>query len=272
MLATRRPQQSRLESWGVLGDVVVDDPAALAPATQIARRHLDALARAAHRALPQAEVHRLPCAAGEPVAVSPLLARVIGAALKSAARTDGLVDPTVATPRRAAGRPGQQAKGWLPVCGSSGDARPVIGWQRVRLDGSRVSVPGGTTLDLRASALAVGLDDVALVAAQLTGADVVVRLGGRTARLGHGQVATDPRHVVDPRTGRPAPSTWSLVEVSAPTCRRAGELAVDAAVLGAHAADWLEQRGADARLTAADGSVVRVGRFEPVPARAPQAA
>ncbi len=243
MLAVPRSTESPLTAWDVTGEVAVSDPAALAPAREIAHRHFRAVAEAADRALPRAEVHRLSCAAGEPVAVSPLLARVLHAALESAARTDGLVDP-------AAGAPG-------PV-----NAPP--GRRTIRLEGAQACLPAGLLLDLRASALALALDDVALVAAALTGAQVAVRLGGRAARIGRAHAVTDPRRVVDPRTGRPASGRWLLVEVSAPTCRMASDLAIAAAVLGDRAPDWLEQRGAHARLTGSDGRVVRVGAFEPV--------
>src|SRR4051794_37254827 len=95
------PVEATLAAWGAIGLVHADDPAALAPALQIARRHLAALGRACDRRSARAEVHRMPCAAGAPVTVSPLLARVVQASLEIAAQTGGLVDPTVRV-----GRPG----------------------------------------------------------------------------------------------------------------------------------------------------------------------
>ncbi|GAA4357267.1 FAD:protein FMN transferase [Angustibacter luteus] len=257
-----------LTAWGETGTVEVSDPAALGAARQIAQRHLDALGRVCQRDSPRAEVHQIPCAAGSSVDVSPLLARVVQASLETAARTDGLVDPTVRVPRRSGGSHGAvPQQSWFPVCGKATGQSRGGGWRRVRLDGARLTVPPGSTLELRTSALAIGLDDIALVATQLTGADVLVGLGGRAATLGQGHAVTDPRHVVDPRTGRPAPSTWSLVEVSASTCRTASAQAVAAAVLGDDALDWLDRHHANARLTRPDGSVVRVGAFQPVALR-----
>ncbi|WP_426565899.1 FAD:protein FMN transferase [Angustibacter sp. McL0619] len=261
MASSRATNRATLTAWDDTGWIEVSDPAALGAARQIAQRHLDTLGRACHRESARAEVHRIPCAAGRPVDVSPLLARVVQASLEMAARTDGLVDPTVRVSRTT----GQRS--WIPVCGKVTGPAAGGGWRRVRLDGARLTVPAGGTLELRACALAVGLDDIALVAAQLTGADVLVHLGGRAATIGHGQATTDPRHVVDPRTGRPAPGTWSRIEVSAATCRTASGQAVAAAVLGERAEAWLARHHANARLTRPDGSVVQVGAFEPAALR-----
>jgi thiamine biosynthesis lipoprotein len=252
------PVEAPLAAWGDIGLVHADDPAALEAALQIARRHLAALGRACDRRSPRAEVHRMPCAAGASVTVSPLLVRVVQASLETAAQTGGLVDPTVRVARTDA------AGSVMPVCGKASAVRTGCGWRAVQLRGARLRVPAGATLELRPCALSVGLDDIALVASRLTGSDVRVQLGGRAARVGHGHAVTDPRHVVDPRTGRPAPSTWVRVEVSAGTCRTASSQAVAAAVLGDEALGWLSRQHADARLTRPDGSVVRVGCFEPV--------
>ncbi len=256
-----------LSAWGVDGRLTVPDAGALAASMQIARLHLKATARAADRADPRAEVHQIPCAAGQPVTIGPLLTRIITAALQTAHHTGGLVDPTVPTPRRPparASRPPLLTA--VPVCGSVGQSRSRVTWRDVQLDGTRVRVPGGCTLDLRATALAVALDDISLIASRLTGADVVIELGGRAARVGRGQATVRPDRVVDPRTGQPAPGCWRQIEVSAGTCRIAGAHAVAAAVLGQDAPGWLAEHGATARLTTPSGEVVTIGQFVPVTA------
>ena len=66
-------------------------------------------------------------------------------------------------------------------------------------------------------------------------------------------------HILDPRTGRTAPTTWRAVTVAARTCELANAASTAAIVLGPDAPDWLAARGLHARLRAADGSVTRVG-------------
>lgn len=77
----------------------------------------------------------------------------------------------------------------------------------------------------------------------------------RTWRHG-GQVR---HHILDPRTGRTAPTTWRAVTVAARTCELANAASTAAIVLGPDAPAWLVARGLHARLRAADGSVTRVG-------------
>ena len=66
-------------------------------------------------------------------------------------------------------------------------------------------------------------------------------------------------HIVDPRTGRPAPAVWRTVSVVAPTCVLANTLTTAAVVQGEQAPELLESAGVAARLVAADGTVHRLG-------------
>lgn len=68
-------------------------------------------------------------------------------------------------------------------------------------------------------------------------------------------------HLIDPRTGCPAPEVWRTVTATGPTCVAANIASTTAIVLGAEAVDWLEEHDVDARLIAADGSVHRAGRW-----------
>jgi FAD:protein FMN transferase len=65
-------------------------------------------------------------------------------------------------------------------------------------------------------------------------------------------------HIVDPRTGLPAPEVWRTVSVCAATCVDANTASTAAVLLGDVAPDWLGRRGLPARLVAAHGSIVRV--------------
>jgi thiamine biosynthesis lipoprotein len=78
-------------------------------------------------------------------------------------------------------------------------------------------------------------------------------------------------HLVDPRTGGPVDSPWRSASVAASTCVLANTAATAAIVLGDAAADWLAVNGHPARLTAVDGSVVRLNGW-PSPAVAPPVA
>jgi thiamine biosynthesis lipoprotein len=69
----------------------------------------------------------------------------------------------------------------------------------------------------------------------------------------------DLHHVIDPRTGAPAPVVWRTVSVAAATCLDANIAATAALVLGEAAPAWLEARCLPARLVAPDGDVSVVG-------------
>ncbi|HVN50389.1 MAG TPA: FAD:protein FMN transferase [Acidimicrobiales bacterium] len=66
-------------------------------------------------------------------------------------------------------------------------------------------------------------------------------------------------HVVDPRSGAPAPVHWRTATVAAASCVDANIASTAAIVLGADAAGWLEERNLPARLVRADGAVTVVG-------------
>jgi thiamine biosynthesis lipoprotein len=76
-------------------------------------------------------------------------------------------------------------------------------------------------------------------------------------------------HILDPRTGQPAPRVWRTATVAAYTCVRANTLSTAALVRGARARRWLNTLGAPARLVASDGRVTTLGTWPPeVAARA----
>lgn len=167
-------------------------------------------------------------------------------------------------------------------------------------DRGTVRVPEGVELDLGATAKAFTADRCAALAAELCGCGVLVSLGGDVAVAGEaadggwvvgvaddhaapaktavailsGGVATSSKtvrrwrsrdallhHLIDPRTGRPADSTWRTVTVSAASCLDANVASTAAIVLSHEASAWLEARMLDARLVAADGGVVTTCRW-----------
>ncbi len=169
----------------------------------------------------------------------------------------------------------------------------VPGWRAVHFSGAtrRVSVPRGTLLDLGATAKSYAADVLAArLLAQLPGG-FLVDLGGDIAVSGetpaggwqigiedeHGRISQvvgsigqavatsstrlrrwssatgDRHHIIDPRTGLTAPSTWAQVTCTAATALEANAAATAAIVLGPDAPEWLEHQGIAARLDGVDG-------------------
>ena len=99
-----------------------------------------------------------------------------------------------------------------------------------------------------------GIDEVvALHSGGLATSGTTARTWQRGGRTVH--------HIVDPWTGGVAPSTWSLVSATAPTCVEANAWSTAAVVWGDDAPGNLARHGVAARLVAADGAVVRVGEW-----------
>jgi len=158
-------------------------------------------------------------------------------------------------------------------------------------------VPAGCELDLGATAKARAADRAARAISEAIDSAVLVSLGGDIAVAGdaewsiriaerhdapldgegpciaitEGGVATssttarrwrtdrgDAHHLIDPRTGLPAHSSWRTVTVAAQTCVDANVAATAAIVLGDAAVEWLRSRGLAARLVANDGGIVHV--------------
>lgn len=264
---TRRQPFPTTVRFGHPVQVEVTEPGALAVVWQLVRRHLSAVESAVDGRRPGAEVHQLAAEQGRLVEVSSLLQRHVRIALRAAQDTAGLVDPTV-------GSPGRHGQG------------PASGWRTVVVDGTRVSVPTGTSLDLRATAIAAALDDVALAGTQLTGAGVLVRCGSRVATagpapasgwsvemgdarrvLGSDQglcVVDSGSRVVDPATGIAAQQVWHTVAVVASSCVLASSAAVAAVVAGAGATALLADQPVLAVLDSLDGRRLRAGALAPL--------
>jgi thiamine biosynthesis lipoprotein len=173
-----------------------------------------------------------------------------------------------------------------------------LGWRDVRLGDGTVTVPAGLGLDLGATAKAFASDLVAATVTAELGTGILVSLGGDIATAGPGPdggwrilvsdgpgqpeasialpagsaVATSStirrrwthagqqvHHILDPRTGRPAPPVWRTVTVAAHSCVRANTLTTAAVVRGHRAPAWLRSQGVAARLVAEDGTVARLG-------------
>ncbi len=306
-------------AWGVTASVTVTDAAALAPARRMVARQIASIEAVASRSRPDAEIHRLYRAGGRPITISPLLAELVSAALLAAEQTAGDVDPTVNAALNALEREtysssmrpktllGKRSDAGIstdrpimPVCSTrTRGVRPVLGWQQVWLQGQRLQVPPGTTLDLTTTAKAAGCDRAATQAADRLGTGVLVQVGGNAASAGpapddgwvlpitgwdgaqqslvrlppgaglatsrpwsgHQSPAPGPP-LIDPRTGGPVEPIWQQASALGFSCQEASAYATAALVRGGPAREWLSQLWIPARLVLAADDVITTGGWE----------
>jgi thiamine biosynthesis lipoprotein len=291
--------------WAALGtqaSLVVSDPRALAAARRAVEAELEAIDLACSRFRADSSLSRLNAGAGRPVRVMPLLFEAIAVALRAAALTDGIVDPTIGRALILAG----YDRDFALIAGAPARlaATRVAGWRVVSADPARgtVRIPRGVCLDLGATAKALAADRAAAAATAAVGVGVLVNLGGDLAvagrapaggwavrvaddhrappeapgqalRLDSGGLATSSttvrrwgagaHHIIDPRTGRPAVSPWRTVSVAAATCVDANTASTAALVLGEAAPAWLAARGLPARLVDHNGRAHAVADWPP---------
>jgi thiamine biosynthesis lipoprotein len=168
------------EGIGVLNQVTVTDPAALAEACRIACSEVAALDRACSRFRDGSELALLNRSHGYPVSVGALLFDAVLTALQAAAETRGLVDPTVGRSLQGIGYDRDFDLVVIPGSTSSFEFIPAAGWEGVELDHTRntITLPRGCELDLGATAKALASDRIAAAVHHATGSDVLVSLGG----------------------------------------------------------------------------------------------
>ncbi len=298
--------------WSTTARLVVTDPDQLGAAYGLAVSVLEDVDLAASRFRDDSQIRRLDTAGGRPTTVGWLLADLVTVALDAARHTDGDVDPCLGNGMRRIGYdrdfallPSGPSAFRLPVPTAPDAPRRTVslggavvttakGWRDIVVDGDRVSVPAGLSLDLGATAKAFSSDLIARTIADDLGIGVLVSLGGDIATAGSGPdggwrilvsdgpaepqtsialpagsaVATSStirrrwdhdglqvHHILDPRTGNSAAPVWRTVTVAAPTCVLANTLSTAAVVRGAAAIGWLRGQNLPARLVAADGSV-----------------
>jgi thiamine biosynthesis lipoprotein len=281
---------------GTTAALLVTTPAALKPAHGVLEAELAAIDAACSRFRADSDLTRVNRAGGRLVAVGPLLLEALEVALAVAAQTGGAVVPTVGAAMRALGydrdfAAGLRAPADLPCT-------PVPGADAVRVDraAGTASVAAGVELDLGATAKALAADRAARAAHAVTGAGVLVNLGGdiavagdpppggwvvrvaedhaapagapgQTVALCDGGLATSSttvrrwggvHHIVDPATGRSSAGPWRTVTVAAASCVEANAAATATVVRGAPGRAWLERLRLPARLVGDDGAVARV--------------
>jgi FAD:protein FMN transferase len=188
--------------WRALGTsvvVAVTDPAALPTAREVVAAEVAALDLACSRFRDDSDLSRLNAAGGLPVLVSPLLAQALRVALRAARLTDGDVDPTVGGCMAAIGYDADFSKIATDGPPLTGPRRPAPGWGSVTVgdDPALVTVPLGVSLDLGATAKALGADRAAAAGYVACGCGVLVGLGGDIAVAGQAPGAGWPVRVTD---------------------------------------------------------------------------
>jgi thiamine biosynthesis lipoprotein ApbE len=167
--------------------VVVTRAADLAAARAAVDEVVSAVDVAASRFRDDSELSRLNTTPDRELKVSPLLAKLLAAALRGARLTGGAVDPTVGSAIKLAGYNADFAQ--VPADGMAIDlvVSRVPGWQAIVFDeGSRtVRIPRGVEIDLGATAKAFTSDLAAAAALlKIAGGGVLVSLGGDIAVAG----------------------------------------------------------------------------------------
>jgi thiamine biosynthesis lipoprotein ApbE len=187
-------EQTAFASWQALGmlvQLVVTAPAALAQAREMLSRDLAELDVACSRFRPDSEVTKIGRAPGDAagivsLTVSPLLAEAIAVALRAAALTDGDIDPTVGAAIAALGY--DRDFGQLPAGGPAVrlTALYVPGWRSIALDlpTRRLTLPAGVQLDLGATVKGWAADQAAARIAKELHCGALVSLGGDTSVAG----------------------------------------------------------------------------------------
>jgi FAD:protein FMN transferase len=173
-----------LQAIGTTAVVVVEEPCAT-QARRLLVVELDAIDRACSRFRQDSELMRANDAGGRVTAISQLFTDAVGAALRAAEQTSGLVDPTVAPALVALGYDDDFAA----VRADAPDdvaGVPATGWRTVELDARRrlLRLPQGCRLDLGATAKALAADRAAATIAAATGSPTLVNLGGDVATAG----------------------------------------------------------------------------------------
>ncbi|MGE5225932.1 MAG: FAD:protein FMN transferase [Planctomycetaceae bacterium] len=225
---------------------------------------------------PDSELNRVNASSGSFAMVSPLFAETLRIALAAADETDGLVTPTLGASLEAVGYTRDSAL----LAPDPEPAGPPVPAGAVVAVGRAVRLGAGVKLDLNGVVKALAVDDaLALLpgdgfvsAGGDLGAhgDLVVALpGGGSVSLLRGALATSgttkrwwlragevQHHLIDPQTGLPCSSPWSLVTACGASCLAADIAAKAGFLLGEHGPAWLDARRIPARFVAADGSVI----------------
>ncbi|MCW2637802.1 MAG: ApbE family lipoprotein [Dactylosporangium sp.] len=283
--------------WDTTLHLVVTSPDRLVDARRLVIDQVAAIDDACNPFRSDSEVRALQQAHGQPVRVSALLAELVAVSLRAAQLTDGDVDPIAGVVMR--GRDRELSRTPSYVGGTDVRTPSAPDWRSIRRDGREITVPAGALLDLSAMAQARAVDSCAWLIYKRFKVGVLVGIGGDIATAGQppaggweSLIRANPggpgvpvhlpstalatskavsrrwrgggrplTYALCPGTSRSAAPVWRSVSVAAFRCTHAKTLSMAALVRGHAAPDWLRDLGVSARLVAADGEVVTVGRW-----------
>jgi FAD:protein FMN transferase len=289
----------KFEIWGLSGSLTTEREDQMDGATERLWYWLNAIDAACNRFRDDSELSQLNASHGARTAISPTLEMALAAALRCAAATDDLVDPTVLPALLALGydRDFDELADGDPILEHV--SLPAMGTSAIHLDADAhtVVLDPPCRLDLGASAKALAADVIADDVAESGG--VVVEIGGDVAVRGegpegawaiavsdnltldgheprvafrHGGIATSStnsrtwrvgertvNHIIDPRTGHCARGLYTTASVSASDCVLANAFATAALLWNEDAGYHIAQAGWSARLVRRDGTLEYVG-------------
>jgi thiamine biosynthesis lipoprotein len=235
-IPTRTNCRVDFDVWSTTATLIVTDPAAFDTALAELNDELAAIDATCSRFRADSEISRVLAHPGQRVTLSPTLNAAITQALRVAAATDYLVDPTVAAAVIALGYDrdigGVLSRSWDtgPIGLPSTDAhQPAPGAWRLQHDAdtSELLVPPGIGLDLGATAKAFAADRAVARIAAIVDGGVLVNLGGDIAVAGEVptggwkiSIADDHRCTTDARTHQLVSITSGGLATSSTQTRR----------------------------------------------------
>jgi thiamine biosynthesis lipoprotein len=176
-----------MQAIGTTATVAVEDADVADVALGLLAVDLADLDAACSRFRPDSELRRVErLGQGRPMPVSPLLFAALAAATEVAARTAGIVDPTIGSALVELGYDRDFAD-VVPVQDAPAVApEPAPGWWQVRLDRSArtVRIPSGVHVDLGSTGKAFAADRSCRRIAEALDCGVLVNLGGDVAVAG----------------------------------------------------------------------------------------
>jgi len=189
--------------------VVVAEPDGLGAATAAVARVLENIDRTCSRFRSDSDLSRVNDAGGAWTTVDRLFVEAVEAALRAAAATGGLVDPTLGEAMLRIGY--DRDFPWIPPDGPAlPSAAPWLAaptWRLIdiRHDLSQVRAPVGVRLDLGSTAKALAADRAAARAADAVAIGVLVALGGDIAVAGEAPSCGWSVGIADDHRAEPEP-------------------------------------------------------------------
>ena len=172
------PGQRRWRALGTYVHVAVSVPQRADEAAGLVAAVLAEVDAACSRFRPDSDLSRANQFAGQWVSVSPVLVGALRVAVRAAASSGGLVDPTLGEVMVAGGYDRTFAA-LTPSAAATGLPSPrSAAWPELRIEGTRVRVPRGVALDLGATGKAYAADLAALTVLDRLEVPVVVSVGG----------------------------------------------------------------------------------------------